>query len=1293
MKYKHPLGKWLSAHILVLGILVFLAVGLPLQSCFESYNPIIPSTKTPKDATAKSAIQLSSPSSEDSQDAYLSLENELIIPSSSKDLPFDKIREEQIAPLNQNEVPSFTTLPSYLSTPMVGSSVDNKVTPVNPPAEKQQSVQAKNSLKQNRNLQITSQTAKDQREVKEQILQEKEAQLLSKAFRTRQGYIVKFYKEAGVWKANVVEEVGNFKGEFNLPAYLGEDENLAQNIERLLNLDRSAQAMTSLIQIVLPNISKGQEGYVYIGGLSGGGRKKGEKQQAPKKQEDKVGSKETKEKNKKSTQSKQEASDKREKSDVENRKRKKESTQEKKELKTKKRRDKLEKESEEEEKEEKSKKVSGKGSTEKGKKRKQKFLQKGLKKKEKEAEEEDEYSPEEPSKEGSIKKPRMTRSSSQKIKFEAKKKEECLRIVRNLDENLEERESIFDRAKKKDKDAQYQWAQYQLGHYYVTLEEQRNPDKIDQFLKEAIKWYIRSVLNGHQEAPHILRELKDTNPFQRFKNSQSIKEIVNNYTTKVGESGEEAKKVQQALIGLRDSGLYSNPDKEVMGWYEQAVNATIGSEFALKDFGEFKKEAEARYKKYERTIQDRKIKRNSGTEPTWRGFMRISDLIVMDLDPSKVPMHIEWGGDPTISPNANYMFGPLFILPNSQEYEDVLMTIDTSGGGGDETAYCVAKRSGDYYFIIDIGGMAGGYAESTKGNSKKVRESLISIALAHNVNTVYIENNNDKSLVKLLKQSWKKKKKNDQEKEKEARNRDLKFISRHQSANKETRIIDKLQPLLTAHQLIIDKKALQRDFNSQPQTDLNYKFFYQLMTVVENQLPSERYFDQGKPVHDDRVDAVADAIHYLKERKDEFDQLKEKWKQLKDKAEQRDIKALIEVARRYKDGVGTAVNYEEARQWYEKAKEQGPAADQEAYAEALFSLAQMYQTSLVKVEEKETEKGKEKGSGELQIAIELYQQADERGHAGAAYELGKLYQNGEGVEKNEEEAAKFFKKAAKLGHPGGEYELGRMHENNKEYKEAHQYYRRAANHNNADAQFNLAQMYRESLIKVEGRESEKEKGKEKREDENFSLKEVVKLYQEAAKQGHAEAAYELGQAYETELGEVKQNYGKARKWYQVSAQGGNAKARYSLGRIYQNGWGLRRKDEVQASIWYKAAAKQGHREAQFELGRMYENGLGIGKDPKKARKWYEMAADQKHVEAQFNLGEMYRQGLGVNIKDEARAVELYGDAANQGHGDANIQLGWMYDHGKGVEKNPDKALEYYRKAAELKNKGQVKEGS
>lgn len=1286
MKYKHPLGKWLSAHILVLGILVFLAVGLPLQSCFKSYNPVIPSPKTPKDATAKSAIQLPSPSSEDSQDAYLSLENELSIPSSSKDLSLDKIREEQIAPLNQNEVPSFTTLPSYLSTPMVGSNVDNKATPVNPPAEKQQSVQAKNSLKQNRNLQITSQTAKDQREAKEQTLQEKEAQLLSKAFRTKQGYIVKFYKEAEVWKANIVEEIENFKREFDLPAYLGEDENLAQNIEQLLNLDRSCQAMISLIQVVLPNISKGQEGYVYIGGLPGGGRKKVEEQQQEvRKQENKGKIKETKEKKKKSVQSKQEASDKKEKSDVEHKKRKKGSTQEKKGLERKKRRGKLGKESEEEEKEEKSKKVSGKGSIEKGKKRKQKFLQKGLKKKEKEAEEEDEYSPEEPSKEVSIKKPRMTRSSSQKIKFEAKKKEECLRIVRNLDENLEERESIFDRANKKDKDAQYQWAQYQLGHYYVALEEQRDPDKIDQFLKEAIKWYIRSVLNGHQEAPHILRELKDTNPFQRFKNSQSIKQIVNNYTTKVGESGEEAKKVQQALIGLRDSGLYSNPDKEVMGWYEQAVNATIGSEFALKDFGEFKKEAEARYKKYEMQIQVRKIRRNSGIEPTWRGFMRISDLIVMDLDPAKVPMHIEWGGDPTISPNANYMFGPLFILPNSQEYEDVLMTIDTSGVGGDETAYCVAKRSGDYYFIIDIGGMAGGYAESTKGNSKKVRESLISIALAHNVNTVYIENNNDKSLVKLLKQSWKKKKKNDQEKEKGARNRDLKFISRHQSANKETRIIDKLQPLLTAHQLIIDKKALQRDFNSQPQTDLNYKFFYQLMTVVENRLPSERYFDQGKPVHDDRVDAVADAIHYLKERKDEFDQLKEKWEQLKDKAEQGDIKALIEVARRYKDGVGTAVNYEEARQLYEKAKKQGPAADQEAYAEALFSLAQMYQTNLIKVEEKETEKGKEKESGELQIAIELYQWADKKGHVGAVYELGKLYQNGEGVEKDEKIAIELYQRADERGHAGAAYEL--------------------------------AKMYQKELIEVK-------KG------EGALLKKEVELFKKAANKGHIEAAYELGQIYENGIGAVqnfkeaykwykkatqggnlqaqvnigdmcykgegvKQSYRKAFKWYIMAAGEGNVSAQYKVAMMYLNGWGIDRKDIFQAFRWCKAAAEQEHREAQFELGRMYENGLGTNKDSKEARKWYETAADQNHVGAQFNLAGMYRDGKGGD-KDEDVAVRLYKAAAKQRHADANIQLGWMYDHGKGVEKDPGKALEYYRKEAELKNKeeeDQVKEGS
>ncbi|ACE06287.1 hypothetical protein Aasi_0921 [Candidatus Amoebophilus asiaticus 5a2] len=1281
MKYKRRLGKWLSAHILVLGILVFLAVGLPLQSCFESYNPVIPSSKTPKDTNAKSAIQLSSPLSKNSQDAYLSLENELSIPSSSKDLSLDKIREEQIAPINQNEVPSFTTLPSYLSTPMVGSSVDNRATPVNPPAEKQQSVQVKNSLKQNRNLQITSQTAKDQREAKEQILQEKEAQLLSKAFRTRQGYIVKFYKEAGVWKANVVEEVGNFKGEFDLPAYLGEDENLAQNIERLLNLDRSAQAMTSLIQIVLPNISKGQEGYVYIGGLSGGGRKKGEKQQEPKKQADKVGSKETKEKKKKSTQSKQEALGKRQKSDVENRKRKKESTQEKKELKTKKRRDKLEEESEEE-KEEKRKKVSGKGSTEKGKKRKQKSLQKGLKK---EAEGEDEYSPAEASKEEGTKKARVTRSDSEKIKFEVnKEQEERLRIVQYLDKNLSERDSIFDQAQKKDKVAQYEWAQYQLGRYYVALEEEKDPDEIGRILKEAIRWYIKAVLNGHQEAPRILRELKDTNSFQRFRNSQSIKKIINNYTIKAGKSSEEAKRVQQALIGLRDSGLYSNPDDQVMGWYEQAVNATIGSAFALKDFEEFKKEAEDRYKKYERTIQDRKIKRNSGTEPTWRGLMRVSDLIVMDLDPSKMPMHIEWGGDPTISPNASGIFGPLFVLPNSQEYEDVVMTIDPSGDGPDETAYCVAKRSGDYYFIIDVGGLAGGYhpkdSKDRIGNSTKVLRALISIARENKVNTVIIENNNDKSFGKLLKKELKKQGEGD-----------LEIISDHQKHNKEKRIIVRLQPLLNEHRLIINKRTLQKDFDSKLTKDLNYKFFYQLMSVVENKKKSKKYFDGGNPQHDDRVDAVADAIHYLKERKDEFDQLKEKWKQLKDKAEQGDIKALIEVARRYKDGVGTAVNYEEARQWYEKAKKQGPAADQEAYAEALFSLAQMYQTSLIKVEEKETEKGKEKESGELQIAIELYQQADERGHAGAAYELGKLYQNGEGVEKNEEEVAKFFKKAAKIGHPGGEYELGRVYEDKKQYKEAHKYYRRAANHNNADAQFSLAQMYRENLVKVEGRESEKEKGKEKKEDENFSLKEVVKLYQEAAKQGHAEAAYELGQVYETELGEVKQNYGKARKWYQVSAQGGNAKAQYSLGRIYQNGCGLRRKDEVQASIWYKAAAKQGHREAQFELGRMYEN----TKDYAEARKWYEMAADQNHVGAQFNLAGMYRDGKGGD-KNEDTAVRLYKAAAKQEYADANIQLGWMYDHGKGVEKDPSKALEYYRKEAELKNKeekDQVKEGS
>jgi TPR repeat protein len=84
---------------------------------------------------------------------------------------------------------------------------------------------------------------------------------------------------------------------------------------------------------------------------------------------------------------------------------------------------------------------------------------------------------------------------------------------------------------------------------------------------------------------------------------------------------------------------------------------------------------------------------------------------------------------------------------------------------------------------------------------------------------------------------------------------------------------------------------------------------------------------------------------------------------------------------------------------------------------------------------------------------------------------------------------------------------------------------------------------------------------------------------------------------------------------------------------------------------YLALASQGSIEAQTYVGRIYENGLGIAKNTVEAERWY-------------------RSALG-------RAAEKLPDDPG-----SLTSLGWMYDEGKVVEKNSNKALEFYRRAAE-----------
>ena len=118
-------------------------------------------------------------------------------------------------------------------------------------------------------------------------------------------------------------------------------------------------------------------------------------------------------------------------------------------------------------------------------------------------------------------------------------------------------------------------------------------------------------------------------------------------------------------------------------------------------------------------------------------------------------------------------------------------------------------------------------------------------------------------------------------------------------------------------------------------------------------------------------------------------------------------------------------------------------------------------------------------------------------------------------------ALKIFKSLAAHGDAKAQYNLGLMYENGQgvtqDYKEAVKWCRLAADQGLAEAQYNLGLIYRDG------------------EGVTQDYKETVKWYRLAAAQGDASTQYNLGLMYGKGQG-VTQDYKETVKWYKASCR-------------------------------------------------------------------------------------------------------------------------------------------------------------
>jgi TPR repeat protein len=159
---------------------------------------------------------------------------------------------------------------------------------------------------------------------------------------------------------------------------------------------------------------------------------------------------------------------------------------------------------------------------------------------------------------------------------------------------------------------------------------------------------------------------------------------------------------------------------------------------------------------------------------------------------------------------------------------------------------------------------------------------------------------------------------------------------------------------------------------------------------------------------------------------------------------------------------------------------------------------------------------------------------------------------------------------AEAGNVSAQFNLGVMYENGQgvlqDYAEAVRLYRLAADQGFANAQTNLGVMYRDGLGVPQ------------------DYAEAVRLYRLAADQGFANAQTNLGYMYSTGQG-VLQDYAEAVRLYRLAADQGFANAQTNLGYMYENGLGVPQ-DKVMAHMWYNISAANGN-----ELGRANRDGI------------------------------------------------------------------------------------------------------
>jgi len=252
---------------------------------------------------------------------------------------------------------------------------------------------------------------------------------------------------------------------------------------------------------------------------------------------------------------------------------------------------------------------------------------------------------------------------------------------------------------------------------------------------------------------------------------------------------------------------------------------------------------------------------NTGLSDADRFPLRLSDLIVTSFSKDRgqvMPIWCQagpcaWDSAPKFGTRkTDKFFYPMQVEYDMGQFERTVMYIDPAGGGlndGDEMAYAIIKLMGTCIYVYDVGAVKGGYSE----------ESMIKLVMAAKnaqCKEVFVEKNyGNGAHVAAIKPFFE-------------RHWPVQLEAVQEAGQKELRIIDVLEPVISTHRLIVRPEVVQSDIETIQQYSaekrMSFSLFHQMANITR---------DKGCLKHDDRLDALAGAVRQVVENLD-YDQMK-----------------------------------------------------------------------------------------------------------------------------------------------------------------------------------------------------------------------------------------------------------------------------------------------------------------------------------------------------------------------------------------------------------------------------------